>query len=1081
MKHWRFIIVLLVQLSFSQKEANIWYFGAHAGLDFNSGYPVVLTDGATYTDFGTASVADANGNLLFYSDGNTVWNKNHEVMQNGTGLLASFDAEIAYAIYQGVMAVPKPNNPNIYYLFTSDLNYGLRYSEIDMTMDNGLGSITSTKNVYLSTADQSITAVLHGNGQDIWVLTHGDAFLVSSSGVSLSPVVNFVTNYGPIKFSPNGQRLAIQTNPSTIKIYDFDNSSGLISNPKNIVVSNPYREILGIEFSPSSNLLYVSGYYDSNYVYTNNWIHILSQFDLLASNISNSKIDISSAVDPNQAVWGLQLGPDGKIYGCVSSFLSVINSPDILGPNCNFVYEGVYLEGKTTSRSLPQFIQSYFYVGIQADNVCFGESTQFHFNSSNIYDSLLWDFGDGNNSNEEAPVHTYTNSGDYTVTLTVTSGLQTSIDTKTVTIYDIPTAKKPEDLIVCNPKSFDDGFYAFNLDILKSEILNGQDPSMHEVKFYASMSDYKNHLAIESPDNYTNGDEYTLHTIIAVVKNIYSQCESMTSFNIQVFDLPDTSQSIYDFSLCDDTSVGTNYDGLIQIDLTQKESDILNGLSESIFEFSYFKDIDLQNQVANPNAYHNGSPSETIYVLVTNLNNPSCSIVTLFSFEVYSSPTVAPWVILMQCDDDLDGFSAFNLNEALSEISPNYMNETITFHEAPEDAYAGTNPIGNANTYFNQVVSTDVVYARVENGYGCFITSLVNLIVTTTQIPATFMRDFYACDLDENGEASFDFSSVNTEIEALFPSGQEPVVNYYRNLANALEEIDPIADISNYRNIGYPYAQQIYVRVDSKLDNDCIGLGAHISLHVDPLPEFSIDSPQIVCSSDPTLTVVLDPVESDIHEVLDYLWVYQDGTILSNSPTLTVSTPGIYAVTLTKSNGSNCSRTREIFVNASELASITMDNITVVDVSSNNTIAINISNLGLGDYEFALDNGFSSYQDEPIFEHVAPGIHTLFVRDKKGCGTSSIDISIIGFPKFFTPNGDGNNDTWKINGANSQFQPNSDIYIYDRYGKLLKQLVATSNGWDGTFNGTLLPSDDYWFSVNLQDGRTFKGHFALKR
>ena len=107
------------------------------------------------------------------------------------------------------------------------------------------------------------------------------------------------------------------------------------------------------------------------------------------------------------------------------------------------------------------------------------------------------------------------------------------------------------------------------------------------------------------------------------------------------------------------------------------------------------------------------------------------------------------------------------------------------------------------------------------------------------------IRSYYG-DLNDNGEAPFDFSSVSTEIEALFPSGQELVVSYYRNLANALEETNPIDDISNYTNIGYPYAQQIYVRVDSKLDNDCIGLGAHISLHVDPLPGFTIDSPQIV-------------------------------------------------------------------------------------------------------------------------------------------------------------------------------------------------------------------------------------------
>ncbi len=109
------------------------------------------------------------------------------------------------------------------------------------------------------------------------------------------------------------------------------------------------------------------------------------------------------------------------------------------------------------------------------------------------------------------------------------------------------------------------------------------------------------------------------------------------------------------------------------------------------------------------------------------------------------------------------------------------------------------------------------------------------------------------------------------------------------------------------------------------------------------------------------------------------------------------------------------------------------------------------------------------------------GIHSVYVRYKKRCGTSFIEISVIGYPKYFTPNGDDVHDYWRIDGVNSQFQTNSAIFIYDRYGKLLKQLVTPSLGWDGTFNGSMMPTDDYWFRVQLEDGREFKGHFALKR
>lgn len=673
-----------------------------------------------------------------------------------------------------------------------------------------------------------------------------------------------------------------------------------------------------------------------------------------------------------------------------------------------------------------------------------------------------------------------------------------------------------------------------------------------------------------------------------------------------------------------------------------------------------------------------------------NRDGNSCG---LYSEEIMLTvnplPIVNSPVVLIQCDDDTDGFSAFNLDEANNSISANAANETFTFYLTQASAYLGDEAsvdfIQDPTVFINQNVSSGVVWARVQSNFGCVSVSEVQLQVSTTAIPSTYQRVFNVCDdfLDINGVdnannddadgvSTFDFSSVTAEILAFIPPGQNPLPpRYYRNEADALAEENEILDISNYRNIGYPGTQQIFVRVDSAILNDCLGLGAHITLNVetvpiahpvtidrqcdddydglfpfdtsqiettilngqsladvtvayfdennsplpsplpnpfltgdqiitvrvtnnvtgDPngpcfdettlefivddvpiaynvtipaacdddedetdglyrfdtstiqadilqgqtgfevryftslgtalssplpnpfitptqtitamvvnpenedcfditeidfvvhrMPDFSIKTPQIVCSSDPTFTVTLDPLELDQNQYT-YEWIYEDGAFLSSDPTLTVSTPGTYTITLTKTDGSNCSRSRDVFVNASELATITQEDVIIQDISNNNTITINVdnNNLGLGDYEFALNDEFGIYQDEPYFENVPAGIHTLYVRDKKGCGTSSIIISVIGHPKFFTPNGDGYNDTWQIKGINDQFQPNSIIYVFDRYGKLLKQLPATSIGWDGTFNGYLMPSDDYWFSVRLEDGRIFKGHFALKR
>ena len=199
--------------------------------------------------------------------------------------------------------------------------------------------------------------------------------------------------------------------------------------------------------------------------------------------------------------------------------------------------------------------------------------------------------------------------------------------------------------------------------------------------------------------------------------------------------------------------------------------------------------------------------------------------------------------------------------------------------------------------------------------------------------------------------------------------------------------------------------------------------------------------------------------------------------------TIFIGVGGTYYVTATTTDGTNCSRTLSIEVEESEIATVTLDDITVQDLTSdnNNTITIDTANLGIGDYEFAIDDPNGPYQNDPFFENVRPGIHTIYIRDRNDCGIAQIDVSVIGYKKFFTPNGDGIHDSWRILGIREDFQPNSRVYIFDRYGKLLKELDPITEGWDGTYLGRPMPQTDYWFRVFLEDGREFKGHFSLVR
>src|SRR5690606_38323110 len=201
--------------------------------------------------------------------------------------------------------------------------------------------------------------------------------------------------------------------------------------------------------------------------------------------------------------------------------------------------------------------------------------------------------------------------------------------------------------------------------------------------------------------------------------------------------------------------------------------------------------------------------------------------------------------------------------------------------------------------------------------------------------------------------------------------------------------------------------------------------------------------------------------------------------------TVTLSEPGTYTVIAT-STDFGCESFPVVFpVVESAIATITSDDVTIVEFSNNNSITIATDNLGIGNYEFSLDDSSGTYQDEPVFNNVGAGVHTIYVQDKKGCGIASLEVFVVGFPKYFTPNDDGYNDTWNIKGLSKYFSQDSKILIFDRYGKFLRQLNTRGDGWNGTFNGPQLTASDYSFMVDLFDGngnkKSYRGHFSLVR
>ena len=680
------------------------------------------------------------------------------------------------------------------------------------------------------------------------------------------------------------------------------------------------------------------------------------------------------------------------------------------------------------------------------------------------------------------------------------------------------------------------------------------------------------------------------------------------------------------------------------------------------------------------------------YYCIATYANGGCGTVSTNIAEVIVNPLpVINDITIVQCDDDLDAITAFNLTINNAQISSNASNETFTYFTSLAGASANptfdeiTNPLAFTNT----TPTLMYIWTRVTTVNGCYRVARITLRVAAPNIPSTYNITMPAiCDdfLDINGNnnannndrdgiATFNFSSTEPTIRALLPTTGTYFIKYFRNRADALAQQNEITNLTNYRNIGYPTTQNIWVRIDSDISNTCYGLGPWVTLNVqakpfahtvtiprqcddntdgifnfntanlerdlllgqtgvavtyfdssgnplrdsnnnlitspfpatfsstsqtiralvtnttpqacwfdttiqfivdkspidftipttltsicddeadpatqngqynftssqaihdivtlnqptgmvfeyydennvllstplpnplpvnltknitvivynpinptckitktlpfivNPVPVIELQTSTLVCSNDPTFFTLLDAGITNGTATSNYTYIWsKDGVVIptATSYTLNVNAEGIYTAKVVNNLG--CFRVRTITVIASDAAHFNMP--TIMDLSDNNTVIINVT--GLGNYVFSLDYP-NAYQTINIFTDVPPGVHTVYVKDLDGCGTSSQIIEVIGIPKFFTPNDDGFNDTWNVQGLTTTKNYNTTIYIFDRYGKLLKELSPISKGWDGTFNGEPLPTDDYWYTIYFEDGRTSKGHFTLKR
>ncbi|OIQ19389.1 T9SS type B sorting domain-containing protein [Lacinutrix sp. MedPE-SW] len=488
----------------------------------------------------------------------------------------------------------------------------------------------------------------------------------------------------------------------------------------------------------------------------------------------------------------------------------------------------------------------------------------------------------------------------------------------------------------------------------------------------------------------------------------------------------------------------------------------LNATQANATSYQWYKDnvilpgeINAIYTVTNPGTY-------SVEVSVNN----TCISYGEITAEYAQTPNVEN-TTLFECDINQDGFTTYNLYDAADTVTMEAPNVGVTdFYLTYTDAEMQINAISNPNN-FNNTSVMQTVYASVTNqSTNCTAIAEILLDISTNTLT---LQPFDACDDDTvDGFTSFNLNDLRLQIQPSVPTNA--TITFYTTIEDAFAETNSInGDFNNTTQ----NTQDIFVKVVTDT-NQCYAVSS-VTLNVLFTPQLLPNESVFYCLNSFPETITLNGgITNDLPNNHYYQWLFNGTDTGVDTSFIEINEVGVYTVIVTDPNG--CSNSREITVLPTSEPII--EDVIFTELTTNNTATVIVS--GTADYEYAIDDEFGFYQSSNTFSNLEPGFHTIYVRDLTNCGDASISFSILGFPQYFTPNGDTVNETWKPVGVNNEFNTNLNILIYNRYGKLLAN-VNPVIGWDGTFNGFNLPSDDYWYVINHPNGNQYKGHFALVR
>ena len=451
------------------------------------------------------------------------------------------------------------------------------------------------------------------------------------------------------------------------------------------------------------------------------------------------------------------------------------------------------------------------------------------------------------------------------------------------------------------------------------------------------------------------------------------------------------------------------------------------------------------------------TPGEDYYLLLNNFSNNNSGFSIQFSGHIFVT-------------NPFDALDCSIINNLLGPPIAACENETVILDATTVDAlsYSWFMDSGSGFTLVSgetgstYEVSTSANYrVEVARSAGNIISD-VQVFFSTMPV-ANSVSDDASC----SGLAVYDLTKKDSEVLGS-QSANEFLVSYHLTMADAVDGANALP--KQYPT--QPGSQTIYVRLTSIGNSRCFDASQQFQLVNLETPSLDFSSEAFLCEDNAGITIGLENGSSN------YTYQWDSG---ETTPSIVVSVAGEYKLTATNTqSGLSCSAAKVVNVLTSRPPQII--DIEIEDLRNNNTVTVITDNLE--EYEYRLDDG--AYQSGHKFYQVEPGMHTVSVNNPKGCGDVTEDIVVVGFPKFFTPNGDNSNDYWSITGVELLDSP--VITIYDRFGKLLAQLGSTNSQWDGSFNGKLLPESDYWFKLTYTagDGQTvtakyINNHFSLKR